>query len=122
MCEPHILKLRHAASEPGAVYGHWWQFFFFLMNVYNRKACFQVISNDHLLIPDVQLVAMRQDILILCVTQRESEPERFFPGHSPSFGLASVRQASVGQAPLQGPLRQGREINSRISACSILWL
>lgn len=44
----------------------------------------------------------------------------FSSDREPSFGLASFRQASEGQGPQGGPLRQTRQTN-RISACSILW-
>lgn len=94
--------------------------FFFLMNVCNRKTCFQEISNDHLLISDVQLVVMRKDILTLVATQRERWTRAFFPQtvNLASAWLASGRRLKV-RDPREGLWdRQDRLTGYQLAASS----
>lgn len=66
------------------------------MHVYSRKTCFQVILNDHPLIPNVLVMVLRRDVLILCKRKMNQITS---PDHSPRFGLARVRGASESCAP-----------------------
>lgn len=76
--------------------GEWSLVAIFKMHVNSRKTCFQVILNDHPPIPNVLLMVLGKDVLILC---KRKMNQIISKDYSPSFGLARVREASERHAP-----------------------
>ena len=96
----------------------------FKMHIYSRRACFQVTVNDHPLNPDVLLMVLRREILILC--QKKMNPITS-PDHSQRWALGWLGPGglwslcTLGRASETDKRDQEEEIKLAASCSSEWW-